>query len=115
MAASLSTLTEALLAAAARAGADAADAVAVAGTSLTVDIRKGALEQAERAEGTEVGLRVFIGGGRPACRPRTPRRGRWRCWPNARWRWRARRRRTRMPGWPIRRSLRWTAMRRGWT
>jgi PmbA protein len=66
MTASLAHLTEALLAAAARAGADAADAVAVAGTSLTVDIRKGALEQAERAEGTEVGLRVFIGR-RQAC------------------------------------------------
>ncbi len=66
MSASLAHLTEALLAAASRAGADAADAVAVSGTSLTVDIRKGALEQAERAEGTEVGLRVFIGR-RQAC------------------------------------------------
>jgi PmbA protein len=66
MSASLVHLTEALLAAASRAGADAADAVAVSGTSLTVDIRKGALEQAERAEGTEVGLRVFIGR-RQAC------------------------------------------------
>lgn len=66
MATPLSTLTEALLAAAARAGAEAADAVAVSGSSLTVDIRRGALEQAERAEGTEIGLRVFLGR-RQAC------------------------------------------------
>ena len=63
---SLSTLTEALLAAAKRAGAEAADAMAVSGTSMSIDIRKGALEQAERAEGTDIGLRVLIGR-RQAC------------------------------------------------
>ena len=62
----LSDLTQALLAAATRAGAEAADALAVSGASLTVDIRRGALEQAERAEGTEIGLRVLIGR-RQAC------------------------------------------------
>lgn len=62
----LATLTEALLAAARRAGADAADAIAVSGTSLSIDIRKGALEQAERSEGTEIGLRVLMGR-RQAC------------------------------------------------
>ncbi len=61
MSATLSALTEALLAAATRAGAEAADAVAVSGTALSVDIRQGRLEQAERAEGTEIGLRVLIG------------------------------------------------------
>ncbi|MFZ1467698.1 MAG: DNA gyrase modulator, partial [Paracoccaceae bacterium] len=66
MSATLSALTEALLAAATRAGADAADALAVTGSSLTVDLRQGRLEQAERAEGTEVGLRVLIGR-RQAC------------------------------------------------
>jgi PmbA protein len=62
----LSDLTQALLSAATRAGAEAADALAVTGQSLTVDIRQGALEQAERAEGTEIGLRVLIGR-RQAC------------------------------------------------
>lgn len=58
----LSSLTEALLAAARRAGAEAADAMAVEGRSVSIDIRAGRLEQAERAEGIEVGLRVLIGG-----------------------------------------------------
>ncbi|MEY4696493.1 MAG: hypothetical protein RIT14_921 [Pseudomonadota bacterium] len=66
MTAPLSDLTARLLAAATRAGAEAADAIAVSGTSLSIDLRRGALEQAERAEGTEVGLRVLIGG-RQAC------------------------------------------------
>ena len=44
----------------------AADALAVSGQSLTVDLRQGQLEQAERAEGTEIGLRVLIGR-RQAC------------------------------------------------
>ena len=66
MTASLSALTEALLAAAKKAGADAADALAVSGQSLTVDLRQGRLEQAERAEGTEIGLRVLVGR-RQAC------------------------------------------------
>jgi PmbA protein len=58
----LSRLTDALLSAARKAGAQAADALAVDGTALSIDIRAGALEQAERAEGTEIGLRVLIGG-----------------------------------------------------
>ena len=66
MSSSLSALTEQLLAAAKRAGADTADALAVSGTALSIDIRQGKLEQAERAEGTEIGLRVFIGR-RQAC------------------------------------------------
>jgi len=62
----LHSLTQALLDAAKRAGAEAADALAVEGTSLSIDIRKGALEQAERSEGIELGLRVLMGG-RQAC------------------------------------------------
>ena len=50
-----------LLARAARAGAEAADVIAVRGQSVSVDVRNGALEQAERAEGTDIGLRVFLG------------------------------------------------------
>lgn len=63
---SLSDLTEALLAAARKAGAEAADAIAVDGRAVSIDVRAGALEQAERAEGVEIGLRVLIGG-RQAC------------------------------------------------
>ena len=62
----LDSLTEALLTAAARAGADAADALAVDGTSLSIDIRAGKLEQAERSESIELGLRVLVGR-RQAC------------------------------------------------
>ncbi len=54
-------LCNALLTAAKTAGADAADAMLVRGTSVSVDARAGALEQAERAEASDVGLRVFLG------------------------------------------------------
>ena len=57
----LDALTASLLQAAARAGAQAADAKAVRATSLSVDMRGGVLEQAERAEGVDIGLRVFVG------------------------------------------------------
>ncbi len=50
-----------LVAAARRAGADVADAVAVAGTSLSVSVRAGVVEHLERAEGRDLGLRVFVG------------------------------------------------------
>lgn len=58
----LNDLTEALIDAALKAGAGAADAIAVRGSSVTIDMRGGTLEQAERAEGVEIGLRVLIGG-----------------------------------------------------
>ena len=66
MTASLDTLTHSLIDAAKRAGADDADAIAVTGTSLSIDVLNGALEQAERSEGTEIGLRVLVGK-RQAC------------------------------------------------
>ena len=50
-----------LIAAARAAGADAADAVLVAGTSVSVACRLGRTEQVERAEGRDLGLRVFLG------------------------------------------------------
>lgn len=62
----LSDLTARLLDAARRAGADEADAIAVDGTSINVDVLNGALEQAERSEGIDIGLRVLIGQ-RQAC------------------------------------------------
>ncbi len=43
------------------AGADAADAVAVRSISLSVQVREGAVEESERAEGDDIGLRVFVG------------------------------------------------------
>jgi len=58
---SLDQLTARLLDAARKAGADAADAIAVNGTSVSIDVRGGALEQAERSEGIDIGLRVFVG------------------------------------------------------
>jgi PmbA protein len=57
----LDDLTQALVDAARKAGAGAADAVALRGQSVIVDMRGGTLEQAERAEGTDIGLRVLVG------------------------------------------------------
>src|SRR5712691_3064345 len=57
----LTDLAERLVAAAHRAGADAADAVAVRSVSLAVEVREGAVEESERSEGDDVGLRVFVG------------------------------------------------------
>ena len=50
-----------LVAKARSAGADAADAVAVGGESLSIDWRGGKLEHVERSEGADIGLRVLIG------------------------------------------------------
>ena len=57
----LSTLAQRLVEAAKRAGADAADAVAVRGVSQGVEIRDGHVEESERSEGDDVGLRVLVG------------------------------------------------------
>lgn len=57
----LPDLVAASLDAANRAGADAADVMAVTGTSVSIDVRAGALEEATREEGTDISLRVFIG------------------------------------------------------
>ncbi|MFK7763550.1 MAG: TldD/PmbA family protein [Roseobacter sp.] len=57
----LSDLTDKILSAARKAGADNADAMAVDGTSLSIDVRAGVLEHAERSEGIDIGLRVFLG------------------------------------------------------
>ncbi|MEL6958819.1 MAG: TldD/PmbA family protein [Pseudomonadota bacterium] len=58
---SLSDLTQRLIDAALKAGADAADAGAIDGTSVSIDVRGGVLEEAQRAESTDIGLRVFVG------------------------------------------------------
>lgn len=50
-----------LVAAARRAGADSADALHVQNASLSVSRRLGQIEQLERSEGFDIGLRVFLG------------------------------------------------------
>jgi PmbA protein len=60
----LSALTDRadrLVKAARAAGADAADAVAVRSMSLAIEVRDGNTEESERAEGDDLGLRVFVG------------------------------------------------------
>src|ERR1700729_4626497 len=57
----LADVAERAVAAAKRAGADQADAFAVRGVSLSVDVRDGAVEESQRAEGDDLGLRVLVG------------------------------------------------------
>ncbi len=57
----LADLAERLVAAARKAGADAADAVAVRSMSLSVEVRDGAVEESQRSEADDVGLRVLVG------------------------------------------------------
>src|SRR4030095_8406075 len=57
----LSALAQRLVEAARRAGADAADAGAVRGVSQGVEVRDGRVEESERSEGDDVGLRVLVG------------------------------------------------------
>jgi len=51
----------ALVEAARKAGADAADAIYVGDASTGIQVRLGALEDVGRSEGEEIGLRVFVG------------------------------------------------------
>jgi PmbA protein len=57
----LADRAERLVKAARAHGADAADAVAVRAMSLSIEVRDGAVEESERAEGDDLGLRVFVG------------------------------------------------------
>ena len=57
----LTDRAERLVNAALKTGADAADAVAVRSMSLSVEVRDGAVEESERAEGDDLGLRVLVG------------------------------------------------------
>lgn len=52
---------EDLVAAAKRAGADAADAIYIGRAATQVSVRLGNLEDVERSEGEEIGLRTFVG------------------------------------------------------
>jgi len=58
---SLENLADRLVGAARRAGADAADAIAVRSVSLSVEVRDGGVEESQRSEGDDVGLRVLVG------------------------------------------------------
>jgi len=55
------TLLQDLLAAALNAGADAAEAVGAERRSLSITVRLGELEEVEREESRDLGLRVFVG------------------------------------------------------
>jgi PmbA protein len=57
----LTDRAERLVKAALSRGADAADAVALRGISLAIEVRDGAVEESERAEGDDLGLRVLVG------------------------------------------------------
>ena len=57
----LTKIAERLVEAALRHGADAADAVAVRGISQSIDVRDGSVEESQRSEGDNVGLRAFVG------------------------------------------------------
>jgi PmbA protein len=57
----LSDRAERLVKAALAAGADTADAVAVRSLSFAIEMRDGAVEESESAEGDDLGLRVLIG------------------------------------------------------
>ncbi|WP_171240173.1 TldD/PmbA family protein [Ruegeria sp. HKCCA5491] len=54
-------ISQVLLETAIKAGAEAADTIVLDGSSVSVEVRGGALEHAERSEGTDLGLRVFLG------------------------------------------------------
>ena len=55
------TLLNDVVAAALRAGADAAEAVGAQRRSLSISVRTGELEEVEREESRDLGLRVFVG------------------------------------------------------
>jgi len=57
----LAERAERLVKAALARGADAADAVVVRGMSLSIEVRDGSVEESERAEGDDLGLRVLVG------------------------------------------------------
>ncbi len=59
----LLTRAEQAVAAAKRAGADAADALALTSTDISTSIRHGKPESIEQAESNGIGLRVFVGAG----------------------------------------------------
>ncbi len=93
----LSALAQRLVEAALRAGADAADAVAVRGVSHGVEVRDGKVEESERSEGDDVGLRVLVGKRQAVVSTSDISATMSHGSPSARWRWPGSRRM--MPMW----------------
>lgn len=62
----ISEIAENILDQARKAGAEAADVLVVDGKTVSLEVRAGALEHAERSEGVDLGLRVLMGQ-RQAC------------------------------------------------
>ena len=103
-----------LIARARAAGADAADAVLIAGTSLSVQSRLGKTEHIERSEGRDLGLRVFVGQKAAIVSSTAIDPAGFPGWPSAPSRWRASSPTIPTAGWPIplRRRSRWRSI---WT
>ena len=57
----LAARADALVQAATRAGADSADAIAMRSMSVSAEVRLGAVEEVDRSEADDLGLRVFLG------------------------------------------------------
>ena len=89
-------LLQDLVARARKAGADAADAVAVRGGSLSHARRLGKIEKLERSEGQDLGLRVLLGRQQAVVSSNDRSPESWRSSWSGRWRWRGRCRKTRI-------------------
>ncbi len=61
MSRSMEEIAQEVLSIARQSGAEAADVLIVDDVTLSADVRERALEQAERSEGQDIGLRVFVG------------------------------------------------------
>ena len=98
----LAANAERLVTAARRAGADQADALAIRAVSLSVDVRDGAVEESQRSEGDDLGLRVLVGNRQAVVSTNDLKADALPRWPNVPSPWRARRRKTVTPGSPMR-------------
>lgn len=92
---------DALISQAKKAGADAADAIYVCDASTQVSMRLGNLEDVERSEGEEIGLRVFAGNVRQRYHLPTWTRKFFLLWLAGRWTWRVKLRKINMPDWRL--------------
>ena len=91
---------QALVERATTAGADAADAIYIGDRSSGVQVRLGELEDVQRSEGEEIGLRLFRGTRSASVVVVGPLGAtRSRRWSTGQWRWPPKRPRTNMPGW----------------
>ena len=79
-----------LLSAAKKAGADDADVLVAEGVSTDVEVRNATLELAERSEGIDLGLRVFLGKKQAIVWGQTDAQRQSQLWQNALSTWRKR-------------------------